>query len=207
MASAAADIRAGRSYVELYIKKSLVGEGLKAIQTELKAFGDRVASIGKKLSLFGGLITGPMLLAAKSWASSGEELYRLSQRTGMAVESLSMLKFAAEETGTEFEAVETGIKRMQRAIIASQRGSGHLPWLRELVNLKPEEQLERVADRIARFPTRHSGPQWRWNCSAAAARPCSRCSPAAPRALPSGARKPKRWAASRRRSRQSKRPC
>ena len=63
-----------------------------------------------------------------------------------------MLKFAAEETGTEFEAVETGIKRMQRAIIASQRGSGHLPWLRELVNLKPEEQLERVADRIAAIP-------------------------------------------------------
>ena len=110
------DIRAGRAFIELYLNKSLLVKGLKGIASEMKVFGAGVTSMGKQLMKAGLATTAPMLLAAKSWAESGAELYRMSQRTGMAVESLSALKFAAESTGTEFETIETGVKRMQKAI-------------------------------------------------------------------------------------------
>lgn len=144
------DILAGKSYVELYLDKSLFTKGLKGVSAELKAFGAGVSAIGKKFMAVGASITAPLLAAAKSWASSGAEIYRMSQRTGMAVEKLSALKFAAEETGVEFETLEGGIKKMQKAIYASlsSKGGGS-NFLRGLIGMSPEKQLGAIADKMA----------------------------------------------------------
>ena len=149
MGSAASDIRAGRAFVEILIKDSAVSKGLKKVQTELKYFGDGLTAIGKKAMVLGTAITAPILAATKSWASANEELFRMSQRTGMAVEQLSALQYAAEETGVSFDAVESGIKRMQKAVVESARGKGGPDFLQGLVGKNSEQQLETIADRIA----------------------------------------------------------
>ena len=147
-----ADILAGKSYVEIYLNRSLLTKGLKSVASEMKAFGAGVSSIGKKFMALGAAITAPMLAAAHSWASSGAELYRMHQRTGMAVESLSALKFAAETTGVEFGAMEVGIKKMQKAIYGAAQGKGGGPnFLRGLIGMDPEKQLSAIADNIARI--------------------------------------------------------
>ena len=48
------DIRAGRSFVELYLNKSALVKDLKAVGAELKAWGDGISSVGKKLAMYGG---------------------------------------------------------------------------------------------------------------------------------------------------------
>jgi hypothetical protein len=147
---AGSDIRAGKAYVEVYLNKSLLVKGLKGVAGELRAFGAGVSSMGKQLMAVGLSVTAPMLVAAKSWASSGAELYRMSQRTGMAVEQLSALKFAAESSGVEMETLETSIKKMQKAVYAAAQGKGEGPaFLHGLVGMGPEQQLDAIADKLA----------------------------------------------------------
>ena len=106
--------------------------------------------MGKQLMAAGLSVTAPMLVAANSWASSGAELYRMSQRTGMAVEQLSALKFAAETSGVEMETLETSIKKMQKAVYAAAQGKGEGPaFLNGLFGMDPEKQLEAIADKLA----------------------------------------------------------
>jgi hypothetical protein len=148
--AASSDIRAGRAFVEIYLNKSALTKGLKTVAGEFKAFGDGAAAIGKRLMAMGTAVAAPMLLAAKSWAESGAELARMSQRTGLAVEQLSALKFAAESSGVEIETLESGVKKMQKSIYASASGKGEGPnFLRGLAGMDAEKQLEAIADKMA----------------------------------------------------------
>lgn len=49
-------------------------------------------------------------------AELGEEMVRTSQKTGIAVESLSELKFAAETSGVSFDNLQTGLKKLAAAV-------------------------------------------------------------------------------------------
>jgi hypothetical protein len=142
-------IRAGKAFVEVYADKTKLTRGLKSISADLKAFGAGISSLGRKFMALGAAVTAPMLLATKSWAESGAELARMSNRTGMAVEALSTLKFAAETTGTEFEAVETGIKRMQKAIYSVSQGGEGPAFLAAMLQLHPEDAIAAIADKLA----------------------------------------------------------
>lgn len=53
-----------------------------------------------------------MAALAKSTMDSGRELYILSQRTGVAVETLAKFKKAASSTGTDLDAVGRGLVRL-----------------------------------------------------------------------------------------------
>lgn len=46
--------------------------------------------------------------------NSADKLYDASQRTGVMVKALSQLKYAAEQSGTSFEAVEKGLQKLAR---------------------------------------------------------------------------------------------
>lgn len=61
----------------------------------------------------GGAIAGVAAAAfglAKTAANAGEELYELSQKTGISVEELSALKFAAEQSETNIHSLANGLK-------------------------------------------------------------------------------------------------
>ncbi len=102
----------------------------------------------------------PLLGAAKSFADSGTELLLMSQRTGIAVEALSGLKFAAEESGVSTESLETGLKKMSRTIQmaadenkkAQQTLASFGVTVEDVRNLSPEDIFKRLADGIALIP-------------------------------------------------------
>ena len=50
----------------------------------------------------------------------GSDLLDMSQRTGVSVEALSELGFAAEQSGADMETLEAGLRKMQKF----DRGSG-----------------------------------------------------------------------------------
>ncbi|MBA2479064.1 MAG: phage tail tape measure protein [Planctomycetes bacterium] len=152
-------IRAGQAYVELFADDRLLQRGLRSAQQRLKAFGDAVRAIGVRLAVIGTAIAAPLLAATRQFVSFGDQLDKMAIRTGLSVEALSELAFAAESSGTSLEAVETSVRVMQRTLAAAGRGSTaaieplHALDLsvERLIALSPEQQFEAIALAITRI--------------------------------------------------------
>lgn len=123
MAANAGAIRAGRAFVELFADDSKLVRGLRAASGKLKAWGSTVTGMGVKLMAGGAAIVGPMLAAAKTFMSAGDALDKMSGRVGVSVEFLSALGHAADLGGSNLEAMENGIRRIQRAAYEASMGT------------------------------------------------------------------------------------
>jgi hypothetical protein len=153
----ASEIRAGAAFVEIFAKDSRLVKGLAAAKAKLEAFGKEVAAIGRRIATVGLAGLAGAVAAGKTFADMGSELYRLSQRTGIAVESLSLLKAAASEVGAD--SLETGLKKMQKAIFGLATGVPetvltfqrlHLQ-LADLAGLSADQQLVKIAGAFERI--------------------------------------------------------
>ena len=98
-------IRAGKAYVELSLHDRLT-RGLRRAQARLRAFGQTVGEIGKKMTMLGTTVLAPLAASAREFSSTGDQVAKMAKRTGLSVEALSELKFVASQTGTEFESLE-----------------------------------------------------------------------------------------------------
>lgn len=155
MAQAGA-IRAGRAFVELFADDSKLVRGLRRASARLKAFGEGVRNIGLKMAGLGAAVVAPLAGAAKSFADMGSKLWDMSKRTGVSVEALSVLGYAAEQSGAEIESLEVGLRKMQKAIVDAASGSASAQealallglTVQDLVGLSPEQQFKLIADRI-----------------------------------------------------------
>lgn len=108
---------------------------MRAARGVLSGFGNhasaavsRVVSVFQSLTGVGGIVSaafGGLTLgvALKSFADAGSELADLSARTGASVESLSLLKFAAEQTGADMDVVEGGIKKLDNVMADAIAGN------------------------------------------------------------------------------------
>jgi len=101
----------------------------------------------------------PMLGAAKAFSSMGDQVAKMAKRTGLSVEALSELRFVASQTGTEFESLEMGFRRMQRSIYDAGRGLSTAKdaladlglRFEDLDGLSPEEQFKLLGEAISRI--------------------------------------------------------
>jgi len=154
----ASAIRAGRAFVELFADNSKLVAGLRAARAKIRAFGQSIRAMGMKLTAIGTGMLTPLLGAAKLFASMGDSAAKMAKRTGVSVEALSELKFAAEQSGTGVEDLENGLRRMQRTIYDAARGlstaNEALANLglstRDLEDLSPEQQFKLLAEVISR---------------------------------------------------------
>ncbi|MCK4277529.1 MAG: hypothetical protein KAX78_13495 [Phycisphaerae bacterium] len=105
-------IRAGRAFVELFADDSRLVRGLRAAERKIKAFGAGIRNLGLKMAGLGTAVLGPMLGAARAFSSIGDQVAKMAKRTGLSVETLSELRFVASQTGTQFESLEMGFRRM-----------------------------------------------------------------------------------------------
>jgi len=150
-------IRAGRAFVELFADDSKLVRGLRAAERKLKAFGANIRNMGLKMAGLGAAAVAPMLAAAKTFSSMGDEVAKMAKRTGVSVEALSEFRFVASQTGTEFESLEMGFRRMQRSIYDAGRGLSTAKdaladlglKFEDLDGLAPEVQFKVLADRIS----------------------------------------------------------
>jgi hypothetical protein len=152
-------IRAGRAFVELFADDSKLVRGLKAAEKKLKAFGNGIRNLGLKMAALGTAVLTPMIGAAKAFSSMGDQVAKMAKRTGMSVETLSELRFVASQTGTEFESLEMGFRRMQRSIYDAGRGMSTAVdaladlglTFQDLDGLSPEEQFKLLGEAISRI--------------------------------------------------------
>jgi uncharacterized protein YidB (DUF937 family) len=138
MATAGA-IRAGRAFIELFVDRKKFSEGLRAAGTQVTAWGKSVTATGRSMMMLGAGIAGPLLAASKVFATVGDDLAKLSDRTGIAVEELSTLKYAVGQSGGTMAEFETAIKKMQQTLAKSGEYSG----------MSPDEQFRAIAESIS----------------------------------------------------------
>ena len=127
---------------------------LTADSTKMNA---ALASAQKQLMTFGAAVAAAAGAAVTRFMQVGSSLDDMSQRTGVSVEALSSLSFAAQMSDTSLESLQGSIIKMTRLIGESQTGStaaasaleGIGVSVRELQGLSPDAQFKRIADRIA----------------------------------------------------------
>lgn len=113
------DIKAGGAYVELMLRKKKFTAGLKAAGKRLARFGKAVAMAGAAAAA---AAAGGIAYGIRQYMRMGDELDKMSQRTGLSVEALSELKHAAKQSGGSIDDVERSTKRMQKTLLDARRG-------------------------------------------------------------------------------------
>ena len=139
--------------------------GLKRAQMRLMASAAGVTQMGTKIAMIGGGAMAPLLASVKHFASAGDKLDKMANRTGMTVEALSELAFAAEQSGAGIDIFEKAVAGMQRSIRDAGRGlSTKTEALKDvglsykaLAGLSPEDQFSLVAEAIGRIPDATKG--------------------------------------------------
>jgi hypothetical protein len=153
--SSASGIRAGRAFIELGVS-DLLTAGLKKAQAQLKAFGAGLKSVGTGMMGIGAAALAPLAGAVKVFADSGSALNDMAARTGVSVEALSELEYAAKMTGVEMEGLEGGLRKMQKTVGEAAMGSdsaaealGKLGLsAADLTAIAPDQQFELLANRL-----------------------------------------------------------
>jgi len=151
------DIRAGRATVELTTKDRLE-RGLARARARLKQFGRDVQATGLSLVAAGTAILAPLGAALKTFSQIGDGVAKMARRTGLSVQAVQALGFAAKLSGADMESLEKGVRRMQRSIYDAGRGLttatdafGDLGLaFADLDGLAPERQFRLLAERLSR---------------------------------------------------------
>lgn len=151
--TATGGIRAGRAFVELFVEDSRLVRGLRQAQRKLQAFGAAVRGIGLQFTALSAAIAAPLALATRSFIQAGDQLDKMAGRTGLSVEALSELGYAARLSGASLVEVEGAVRVMQRTIGEAAVGSATAAEafsrlgisLADLQGLNPEDQFTTVA--------------------------------------------------------------
>lgn len=94
-----------------------VKSGLENITSAAKSVNGLLASMGAALSV------GALVAAGKAALDTADNLAKLSQKTGISVESLSLLKPIAEQSGVSLEGLAKGMQKLATAMVEAASGS------------------------------------------------------------------------------------
>lgn len=135
-------------------------KGLQAASRKLKSWGDSVMKVGAAVWAAGTAIDAAFDATAMLFASTAGEAGKMSARTGIAVEAVTALAFAAERTGGSVEGLETSLLRMDRTITGAIGGQKEAAdALRNLgleadhlSRMTPDAAFKVLATAIAKIP-------------------------------------------------------
>ena len=147
--------KVGELLVDVLARTSGLQKGLKKGQQSMQQFkkvaGNIAAGIAAAFSI------NALRNMINDFAELGDMFDKMSQRTGVSVEALSGLKFAAEQSGASIETLEIGIRNMQRVLLDVQQGSSTAATTLSMLGLSidnlqtmsPEQQFLQMAQAIA----------------------------------------------------------
>lgn len=158
MANSSGGIRAGRAFVELYADATQLQADLRNVESKFKALGTMIAGWGTKLSAAGAVVATPLVALSKITASMGQNFLSMSDRTGISVETLSAMDYAASQAGTTIDEFEAGIKNMQKSMVNAADGTKENIEVFEKLGLtvanlrgmKPDDQFLKIADAMGK---------------------------------------------------------
>lgn len=156
MATAGA-IKAGKAFIELTVENNLQ-KPLRAAAARLRSFGAMVGATGGAMIGAGAGLVAPLIGATVGFAKTGDALAKMRDRTGVSVEALSQLSYAAGQSGSDAATLEKGLIGMARSTLGLEQGLaaskelfGELGLsMADLQGLSPDEQFKLIADRLSK---------------------------------------------------------
>lgn len=152
-----AAIRAGKAFVELFASDSALVRVLAKARQSVIEWARNTARSAKGTLLEIAAAAGSVVAPVKLFAKIGSEIKDMADRTGLGVEAIQELGYAAKMTGASIEDVEVAVKTMQKAIAEAEDGSKQASDAMAAVGLSaadlkgitPEEQLAKIAGGLA----------------------------------------------------------
>ena len=151
-------IKAGNAFVEITTKNKGLEAGLARAQKSLANMGAGVQAVGTKLLAAGAAGTGALLATLAVFSSQGDQLQKMAIRTGIAVESLSELAYAAQQSGSSIGALEKGVRKLQQNIADAAKGTGEAKdafaelgiSVGAIASMSPEAQFLAITDKLSK---------------------------------------------------------
>lgn len=148
MASSRA-IEAARAFVKIFVDDTPLKRGLTTLTTRLAGAAKGVAGIAASLgtaAVAGGIgliVSGMSAAAASVWrfSEAAAGIDDIAQRTGASAEALSQLRYAAEQSGANLEAVEKGMRKLGDVTTQAANGSKSAAAALASVGLSAEQLL------------------------------------------------------------------
>lgn len=155
----AKEVRAGGAFVEFSLRRKGLERQLRQVGQRIRQFGGQIRQIGVQLGAVGGLITAPFAASLATFTKVGDRLDKLSQRTGIAVDALSEIGFAARQNGSSLDAFGNGIRVMNTSLLDLERNLSTQAFLFEqlklsfedLRGLDTEQRFLAIADAISKI--------------------------------------------------------
>lgn len=151
------EIKAGKAWVELAAKENL-SPGLNAGLRRMRTFGRVLSSVGTGLIGASAAIVAPLAGGLKIFADHGDALAKMSQRTGLTVESLGQLGHAATQSGASVQDMESGLRFLSKNMTLAVQGNKTAKEsfaalglsIDDLLAMNPEERFLATADALSR---------------------------------------------------------
>ncbi len=135
-----------------------------AAEGKLRAFGNsaqqmsgQFTKMGIAVAAVGTAIVAALALSVKAVLELGDEIQKMSLRTGIAMENLSKLGYIAELSGFNLQTLDKGIKQMAKSLVQADDGLETYNReferiglnVKELMALSPEEAFWKIAEAVA----------------------------------------------------------
>ena len=117
----------------------LVGAKDQGASATLKNVTQTLDSVALKAGVAGGAITAMLMKTALSGAQLGDEIAKASKRTGIAVEELSKLRYAAGQEDVAFSELTTSLRFLARGMYEAQGGSKEYADAFDALGIKLED--------------------------------------------------------------------
>jgi hypothetical protein len=142
-------IEAARAFVKIFVDDTPLKRGLATLTTRLAGAAKGVAGIAASLgtaAVAGGIgliVSGMSAAAASVWrfSEAAAGIDDIAQRTGASAEALSQLRYAAEQSGANLEAVEKGMRKLGDVTTQAAGGSKSAAAALASVGLSAERLL------------------------------------------------------------------
>ncbi|MDA8259233.1 MAG: hypothetical protein M0Z99_26940, partial [Betaproteobacteria bacterium] len=127
-----------------------VKEHLEGVQESLKSMKEMVEAMGIAM------LAEHLVEAAKSAAEFGEQIEHATQKTGMSVQSIQELGFAARMSDVDFQSLTVGLTHLSRSMLLTQQGSKQAESAfqsiglsaQQLKGMSMDQVLQAVADKF-----------------------------------------------------------
>ena len=148
---------AGSVTVDFDARSAKFAAELEKVQGSLRRIEGSAASLTRGLNLLASVFSvGVVLNYARAMFEAADAIGDAAARSGVAVESLSRLKFIAEQSDVEFGALTIGIKKFQQGLSEANNGTASAiksfaaigVEAAKIRNLPNEQQLASIAHRF-----------------------------------------------------------
>jgi len=155
----ATELKKGLAETEKGVQQTgeVIEKETKSWQQQFKTVGASFTKVGIGMMAVGTALVGSLVAITLKTAKAGDEIAKMSQKTGLTIQTLSKLKYAAELSGTSLEGMQTAIRTMSSVMYDARAGleTANRTFrdlninLEELAGLSPDQQFMKIALAVA----------------------------------------------------------